>query len=54
MSKNRTAEATDFEYLLYKTLSTRHLLVKSYLYDTLGEMRRQRLPDKSSSMIFMN
>ena len=39
MNKNRAAEATDFEYLLYKTLNKKHLVVKSYCYGTLGKMR---------------
>ena len=44
MNKNRAAEATDFEYLLYKTLSKRHFVVKSYFYGTLGKMQWWRRP----------
>ena len=43
MNKNQAAEATDFEYPLYKTLSKKHLVVKSYFYGTLGKMRLRRL-----------
>ena len=45
MNKNRPAEATDFEYLLYKTLSKRHLVVKSYFYGTLGKIWWCQLSD---------
>ena len=45
MNKSQAAEAADFEYLLYKTLSKRHLIVKSYFYGTLFKMRQRWLSD---------
>ena len=41
MNKNWAAEVTDFEYLLYRTLSKMYLVVKSYFYDTLDKTRRR-------------
>ena len=53
MNKNRAAEATDFEYLLYKTLGKKYLVVKSYFFGTLGKVQWRRLSDQSSSGVLL-
>lgn len=49
MNKNRVAEASDFEYVLYKTLGKKHLVVKSYFCGTLDKMQWQQPSNQSSS-----
>ena len=53
MNKNRAAKATDFEYLLYKTLGKKYLVVKSYFFGTLSKMQWRRLSDQSSSGVLL-